>query len=108
MSAFNEFYPESEIMRECPHGMWQAGMVVKIDGHLKKARAGAREAESKLINRIGQLRRCVEHFTVLQYMLQDSVKEAVEWLRSTGRRVDFSAEDPRYWITARDGKSPRW
>ena len=108
MSKIDEFYPESTVMAAQPDGMWQLGLVMKLEEHLAKARRGNRLYESKLINRIGQLRRCTRHFDQLQTPLQDKVKEAVTWIRSTGRTVNFDADDPRYWITARDGKSPRW
>lgn len=108
MSKVDEFYPKSAVMAAQPDGMWQLGLVMKMEEHLAKARRGDRLYESKLINRIGQLRRCVEHFDQLQTPLQDTVREAVAWVRSTGRAVNLSVDDPRYWITARDGKSPRW
>ena len=108
MSKFDEFYPESTVMAAQPGGLWQLGMVYKIEGHLAKARMGDRLYESRLVNRIGQLRRCVDHFDQMMPALQDKVREAVAWIRSTGRTVNFAADDPRYWITARDGKSPRW
>ena len=108
MCGFDDFYPVSRTMQEAPHGLWQIGMACKIASHLANARRGDRLSESKLINRIGQLRRCVDHFDNLGLVLQDVVKESIAWIRTTGRTVNFSADDPRYWVTARDGKSPRW
>ncbi len=103
----DDFYPLSDAMRKCPHGMWQVGMVVKLSDHLANAKAGSKDSESRLCNRLGQLRRNVE-FSCLQTALVEAVTEAITWLRSTGRTVDFKQEDPTRWITTRDGKTPRW
>lgn len=106
--SVDSFYPISQTVQACPGGMWQISMTVKITSHLADAKAGSRDAESRLINRVGQLRRNVENFGGLGYDLKDAVLAAVTWLRSVGRRVDFSNPDARYWVTARDGVSPRW
>lgn len=104
--AFDEFYaPSSSIGKSA---VWEISMMLKISDHLKSAKNGNRESESKLINRLGQVRRHITNFNSLSENLTEVFKEAVEWLRSTGRTVDFTAKDPGYWITARDGKTPRF
>lgn len=104
--AYDEFYaPSSSIGKS---GVWEISMLLKISEHLEAARSGNRESESKLINRLGQVRRHITNFNNLSENLMEVFKEAVEWLRSTGRTVDFKAKDPGYWITARDGKTPRF
>lgn len=109
MNKVDEFYPISETMTNGDGVMWQLGMVIKLRDHLANAKAGNRKSESKLCNRLGQLRRCIVSFSDLSPDLQDIIKESVVWLRwYTGRKVDFTREDPGYWITARDGKTPRF
>lgn len=107
-NLLNDFYPISNTMCDCPSGIWQVGMVVKLTEHLAAAKSGDRERESKLINRLGQLRRNTSSLNTLNTTLVDVVKQSADFLRSTGRSVNFAHEDPRYWITARDGKTPRW
>jgi hypothetical protein len=99
------FYPISETIKTS--AIWQISMLVKLETHLQNAQNGNRLAESKLINRIGQIRRNVESFNSLNSDLQDVIKRSVEWLRTTGRTVDLKNENPALWITMRDG-SPRW
>lgn len=107
MNKVDQFYPISETMTKAPTGMWQLSMSVKLLEHLEAAKRGDRERESRLINRLGQIRRCVE-FNCLTDNLKEVIGQAVEWLRSIGRTVNFKTEDPAMWITARDGKTPRW
>lgn len=108
MTNVDSFYPLSKTIQDCPGGMWQIGMVIKIEEHLTAAQAGDRVRESKLINRLGQIRRNVSSFNILNDNLKEVIVKSSIWLRSVGRNVDFKNEDPCYWITARDGKSPRW
>ena len=107
MSKLDEFYPVSQTMNS-GSGMWMFGLVIKMRDHLEKAKAGDREAESKLINRLGQLRRNMESTESFTQDLQDQILASVVWLRSTGRKVDFANPNPGLWITARDGKTPRF
>lgn len=102
----DHFYPVSGTMMAMPGGLWQIGMVVKLETHLQSARNGNRDSESRLVNRIGQLRRNVP-FNQLSESLLDVVKKSAEWLRSTGRQIDLKNSEPALWITQRDG-SPRW
>lgn len=80
--------------------------MAKLADHRAGAEAGDRDKESRLCNRIGQLRRLVKREQMLD-ALREEVEEAVKFLRSTGRTVDFAQEDPAKWITTRDGR-PRW
>lgn len=106
MLGFDDFYTVSTTMKEAPQGMWQMGINGVILTHLENAKDGCRESESRLINRIGQIKRNVP-FEVLNSDLKNTLKIAVEWLRTTGRKVDLNNPDPSLWITKRDG-SPRW
>ena len=74
--------------------------------HLKAAERGDRDRESRLVNRLGQLRRCVES-SYIRDGLKEQIVAAVDWLRNNGRTVDFSATDPARWISQRGG-APRW
>lgn len=102
----DEFYPISSTMRSSPSGMWQVGMVVKLASHRQAAKNGDRLAESKLCNRIGQLRRNVE-WGALSTSLVDEIKASVEFLKTTGREINFASKNPKEWISGRGG-APRW
>lgn len=104
----DDFYPISQTIVQGQSIMWQLGFLVKINDHLAAAKRGDRERESKLINRLGQLRRSTSSLDVLNDDLKDAVKEAVTWLRSTGRSVNFGHDNPGMWVTLRDGRSPRF
>lgn len=80
-------------------------MITKLADHLSNAKKGDRESESKLCNRLGQLRRNIT-FDCLTDDLRITIKEACDWLRTTGRTVDFTQTNPGMWITSRDGKTP--
>lgn len=84
----------------------QMGLLLKIEDHLSAARQGNRDRESRLINRLGSMRRSGS-FKNLVPDLQRAVKEAIEFLRSKGRKVDFSNENPAMWITTRERRA-RW
>lgn len=105
-SGFDSFYPVSQTMVDCPQGLWQVGMMAKLAEHLKAAERGDRDRESRLVNRLGQLRRCVES-SYIRDGLKEQIVAAVDWLRNNGRTVDFSATDPARWISQRGG-APRW
>lgn len=105
--SIDQFYPVSDTIVNCPSGMWQVGMVVKLTEHLNSARNGNRDSESRLVNRIGQLRRCIPKMDLMSTSLKEVFVQAVEWLRSIGRKVDLKNEDAAYWITQRGGAA-RW
>lgn len=107
MNKFDEFYPISETMKS-GNGIWMFGLVIKMRDHLKKAKTGDREAESRLINRLGQLHRNMESTESFTQDLQDQILASVVWLRSIGRKVNFGNPNPGLWITARNGKTPRF
>lgn len=102
----DEFYPVSETIRAQPRGMWVHSMEFKLREHPAAAAGGSRDSESRLINRLGQLRRNCPGS--LPDELLPLVKEVVGFLRKVGRKVDLVNPDPRFWVTARDGRSPRW
>ena len=108
MNQLDYFYPVSESILGCTDGMWQIAMSLKLSDHRQKAMAGDREAESRLINRLGQLRRCCHDLGSLSEPLQAEVRASAAWLRSVGRKVNFHNSNPAMWVSARDGKSPRW
>ena len=97
------FYPILDL--ESP--FTQMGLMIKIRNHLHAARRGDRERESRLINRLGSLRRSSKSFNGLTLDLQATVKDAVKFLRAVGRKVDFKNPDPALWITTRSGQA-RW
>jgi len=103
MSKVEEFYPSYDFQQ---HPFLEMALMFKIRRDIDLARKGDRTAESKLCNRIGSIRRSSK-FEDLSPDTQTAVKEAVEYLRSTGRKVDFSNPDPSLWISTRDGR-PRW
>lgn len=102
------FYPVSEVIVEQPHSTWQFQMVLKLEGNLQAARKGNYEFETQLINRLGQIHRSVKDFSIMTSELMDTVTEALRWLRAIGRRINFQHDNPAYWVTQRDGYSPRW
>ena len=81
-------------------------MAAQMADHLAAAKAGNRDRESRLINRLGQIRR---HLTSdqLSGVLADQFKEACQLLQSVGRKIDFRNENPACWISQRGG-APRW
>ena len=103
---FDAFYPVSQTISACPTGLWQIGMTAKLAEHLAAAKGGDRDRESRLVNRLGQIRRHL-HSDQLSQGLADQFKEACLWLRSEGRKIDLRNEDPARWISQRGG-APRW
>lgn len=106
MDTFNATYPVCETMRSFLAVRWQTGVCVILDGLLREAKLGDRECETRLVNKIGQLKRNT-NFTDLNDELKGLVKESVDWLKTTGRVVDLNNKNPSLWISKRDG-SPRW
>jgi hypothetical protein len=104
MSEIDKYYPLDDNLNAYP--LRQIGYIMRISANLHLAKTGDRVAESKLCNRLGSLRRSIE-FQDMSPNLQDIVKEAVDWLRTTSRKVDFTNPDPALWITTRSG-SPRF
>jgi hypothetical protein len=104
MDNVEKFYPIDNDFSTSP--LREMGYIIRINENLRLAKAGDRVAESKLCNRIGTLRRSLE-FKNISPDLQDVIKEAVTWLRTTGRKVDFTNPDPALWITTRSG-NPRF
>jgi len=107
VSHFDSFYPESDTIRNCPGGLWCISLLLKMESYLQKAKNGDSDAESRLCNRIGQLRRHFPSFNQLPGELGRVTKESVDWLRSVGRVVNLKSENPIDWISIRGG-GPRW
>ena len=100
------FYPASQTMLNAPQGMWQLGMAIKLSEHLAAAKLGDRDRESRLVNRLGQIRRCVEKPNI-SAVLADEMVKACRWLQSQGRKFNFKSDNPSEWISQRGG-APRW
>lgn len=97
----DEFYPMFEKDIGSMAGL---GLAQRIQLHLDNAKNGDRLAESKLMNRIGQVKRSFS-FDEVPVDIQDLIKEAVEYLRSTGRKVNLGSSNPEEWFTTRSGQS---
>ena len=101
----DDYYPK--IMGEVT-GLVGLSLAFELRGRVIAALQGDRTAESGMANLLGSLRRSSRSFAELPSALQEAVREAVAYLRKTGREVDFDARrNPARWITRRDG-SPRW
>ena len=48
-SVFDSFYPVSQTMVNCPQGLWQFGMMVKLAEHLKAAKQGDRNEQLTIV-----------------------------------------------------------
>jgi hypothetical protein len=94
------FYPASDHLKD-QYVAAILGMVFKLREHRLSGN------QSKLANRLGQLRRNVADFTSLPEDLQEEVKIAIFYLRSSGRTVNLGSADPREWISTTTGL-PRW
>jgi len=79
------------------------GLRQRIVANLASARGGDRDAESRLVTRIGEVRATWRTFNEVPDFLQDAVKEAVTFLRQVGRKIDFKSADPGCWVSGRDG-----
>ena len=109
ITPFDEFYPPSSSIYGAATGKTLAhiGFELKLRQHLAAAVLGDRERESKLINRIGQIRRHVPRVSDVHPDIKQVLRESRAWLEAVGRKIDFMNEDPRHWISARGG-GPRW
>lgn len=108
-NPFDDFYPESNTVKDAAMGrtMAQLSLQLKLQNHLANARKGNRDSESRLVNRLGQIRRMVPSFKMLTPSIAGLVRASTTYLRTTGRTVDFTHPNPALWITTRSGK-PRW
>ena len=104
----DSFYPHNKAVAGGSFGV-MLNLHASIRQHLQLAINGNRERESKLCNKIGQIRRAHpdKKFQELPDFIIGIVMESVIFLRSTGRKIDLGSDDPRRWISQRDG-SPRW
>jgi hypothetical protein len=107
MEQFNKHYPvDYDLMVPL---IWKAtcdNYIKDIREDLALAKAGYTEAESQLCDKLGTIRRSIEHKD-LNISLLGAIDEAVGWLLSVGYNIDFRHPDPAMWITTRDGK-PRF
>jgi hypothetical protein len=101
--SIDKFYPISGSMKQPGLGV-MLSLKMKISGHLAAAKQGDLDRESALVNRLGQVRRNFEH---QPEWLTEELQEAVTYLRSVGRVVDFKNSNPALWISQRGGR-PRW
>lgn len=99
-----EFYPYSETLKRGGMGA-VLSMKQKLIGHLIAAKSGCMVSESKLANRVGQIRRVFPGKCPETYRAE--MTDAIEYLRSVGRKVKLESADPRFWISRRGG-GPRW
>lgn len=108
-SRVDDFYPVSDTVRNAATGKTIAviGYDHRLRRHLAGAKAGDRDRESRLVNRLGQLRRSLPKLSEATPDIRLLVKECVEYLRSVGRTVDFANTEPALWISQRGG-NPRW
>ena len=103
--GLDDFYPISQVMSNPDSLMWTLGWEIWVREYLRAAKNGSRSSESKLVNRLGQVRRCLP--MLKGHQIEPLFLEAVAWLRTTGRIVDLSNADPGRWISTREGK-PRF
>jgi hypothetical protein len=109
---FDSFYPISESLKI--DGLAWVDMLSKLSNHrinAERALAEGRdpgEYESKLINRIGQIRRMKPEGKGLSHDILEEIKLGIKYLKSRGRKIDLENENPAHWISNRDGTGPRW
>ncbi len=111
MDTIDEFYPASHSLKRMREGKGvervRAATIRRLAERVLK---GDRSAEANLCKEVGQIRR---HFPEWwkgersHTELREAVSEAVDALREVGRKVDLRSDDPREWVSARDG-GPRW
>ena len=76
----------------------------RLKFRLGEARKGDAKSESKLINRLCDVRASIAHFPTLPRDLREVIEEVVAYLRSVGRTITFGSNDPTLWVSARDGR----
>jgi hypothetical protein len=104
MKKIDDFYYVDKILLKYP--IREIDYMIKLKHYLQLAKIGDRNYESQLCNLLGTLRRSIQ-LDILSPCLQTIIKQAVQWLQTTGRKIDFSNPDPALWITKRNGK-PRF
>jgi hypothetical protein len=107
IKQFNKHYPIDYDLTP-PH-TWRAtctNYIKDIKENLALAKIGYRKAETRLCNILGTIKRSVNHDDLTVGLLR-AIEEAVAWLQSVGRRIDFTHPDPAMWITDRKG-DPRF
>jgi hypothetical protein len=107
IKQFNKHYPIDYDLT--PPYTWKAtytDYVKEIKENLALAKVGYTKAESQLCNKLGTIKRSINHDDLTVGLLC-AMDEAVAWLRSVGCEVDFTHPDPAMWITTRNG-GPRF
>lgn len=99
-------YPFQYLMKDAIED-WQRSYTIKIKGSLLLAKKGDILFENELINYIGTIQRNRYGFEELNQELYGLIEEAIEFLKSVGRKINFNHKDPAYWISTRSGQ-PRW
>ncbi len=111
MDTLDEFYPPSLTLRCMREGKGVEGVYANTLRRLSdRTRIGDYQGEVNLARMVGQIRR---HFPEWwegdrsHDELREALSEAVDALREVGRKVNLRSDDPREWVSARDG-GPRW
>lgn len=109
-AKFDAFYKTGHIFDAALRGQNGAdlALVIEIAKLLEKSKAGDKDAESALCNKVGAARRSLETPEVATPLVKQMLKDSIDHLRGTGRKVNLKLENPALWITMRDGSSPRW
>jgi hypothetical protein len=69
------------------HSVWEESMIDMLREILTKAETGNKAAEDKLIDGIIQAKRDISNLSCLSYELQDTIKEATDWLATKGVNI---------------------
>lgn len=99
-------YPFQYLMKDAIED-WEKSFYIKIKGCLILAKKGDILFENELINYIGTIQRNRHGFNELNQELYYLIEEAIEYLKSVGRKINFNHKDPSHWISTRSGQ-PRW
>ena len=107
LDKLDKHYPVNDRFASNPQGIWQSALATILSVHLKMAKLGERDSEERLIDRLGEIHRSVSPAFYTEE-LAEAINDVIDWLRSTGRVVNFAKLDPRHWVTERDGIQYRW
>ncbi len=105
MNRADRFYKHLGDLSASPFAALQC--TNKIYDYMGKAQRGDRDAESMLCAWIGSIRKTQPTFESLPQVLQEAIRQGGKYLLSVGRVLNLRSENPRDWISQRDG-SPRW
>lgn len=73
---------------------------------LGEAKKGDKKSESKLINRLCDVRASIDNLSKVPQNLREMILMTTRYLMSIGRKVDLRPEqtDPKLWVSARGGQ----